>query len=168
MLIQLGDSSMLLTVVIVFLLSLGGTYVLFKFLESYAKIENKKYLAGGAIAGFILIFGAMTTFYNSLEDRKIKSLQAELASAKTELTDAKNELKESNIEGTVVSKIKNPKVVLAIKQMDPDVSGKFRLSAKCIDPEKDDIKVYVVYEKGYKFKSIFKEDDMKNIRIIAK
>lgn len=161
MLSHLGDISMLLTVVVVFLMSLGGTYVLFKFLESYAKIENKKYLAGGAIAGFILIFGALTTFYNSLEDKKLKSLEADLASAK-------HELKESNIEGTVISKIRNPKVVLAIKQMDPDVSGKFKLSAKCIDPEKDDIKVYVVYEKGYRFKSIFKEDDMKNVRIVAK
>lgn len=46
----------LLVIVIFFFLSLIGAYVLFKFLESSAIIKNKKYQAGGAIAGIYSYF----------------------------------------------------------------------------------------------------------------
>jgi hypothetical protein len=45
--------------VILFLLSLGASYVLFKLLDSSATIKRKGWSAGGAIAGFLMIlFGS--------------------------------------------------------------------------------------------------------------
>lgn len=44
---------------LLFLLSLSGAYVLFKFLESVAQIDKASYRAGGALAGFLIIFGTL-------------------------------------------------------------------------------------------------------------
>lgn len=54
---------------IIFVLSLGGAIVLFRFLKSSAMIRKAGYQAGGALAGFLLIYG--TLYYSSanLSDR---------------------------------------------------------------------------------------------------
>lgn len=52
----------ILAVTVIFVLSLGGAIVLFKFLKSSAIIKKTGYQAGGALAGFLLIYG--TLFYS--------------------------------------------------------------------------------------------------------
>ncbi len=52
------------TVAVIFILSLAGAFVLFKFLKSSALIKSPSYQAGGALAGFLLIYGAL---YYSLD-----------------------------------------------------------------------------------------------------
>ncbi len=65
---------------IVFILSLTGAFILFKFFKSTAIIKNKNYQAGGDIAGFILIFGALYGAYDTLEKRgREKFLRGKIA-----------------------------------------------------------------------------------------
>lgn len=49
----------LLVITVIFILSLVGAIVLFKFLKSTAIIKKTEYQASGAIAGFLLIFGML-------------------------------------------------------------------------------------------------------------
>ncbi|MEI7981785.1 MAG: hypothetical protein WCI71_09015 [Bacteroidota bacterium] len=48
-----------------FLLSLLATWILFRFLKSNATVIQPKWRAGGAIAGFILLFGMTFSFADS-------------------------------------------------------------------------------------------------------
>lgn len=57
------DWMILAAVVLIFLLSLIGAYTLFGLLDSFAFIKQKHHQAGGAIAGFLLIYAAL---YSSL------------------------------------------------------------------------------------------------------
>lgn len=52
--------------VIFFLLSLIGAVVLFKLLKSTAIIKKAGYQAGGALAGFLLIYGTLFYSYESM------------------------------------------------------------------------------------------------------
>ncbi len=68
---------LLIPLSVIFALSLSGSVVLFKFLSSSATIKKKSYKAGGAIAGFILIYGLLFTSFNSWykaeTEQKLKS-----------------------------------------------------------------------------------------------
>lgn len=55
-------------VVIIFLASLLATYILFRVLKSTANIKNRGVQAGGAIAGFILVFLLLSNFYMKLTE----------------------------------------------------------------------------------------------------
>ena len=77
----------LTAVALMFLLSLGGAFVLFKLLKSAALIKRAGYQAGGALAGFLLIFGTLAFTYNDLVQ-----------------SGAAMEIKEWDIRGTVILK----------------------------------------------------------------
>ncbi len=53
----------LIVVSVIFLLSLGGACVLFRWFQATAVIKGLKHQAGGALAGFLLIFGALDLSY---------------------------------------------------------------------------------------------------------
>lgn len=65
-----------------FCASLFGAFVLFRFLQSTALITEKRYQAGGAIAGFILIFSVLSSLWWSAtwkladDQRKIEEARA--------------------------------------------------------------------------------------------
>lgn len=61
------EQNLLVVVSVIFALSLLGAFVLFKFLKSAAMIKRPGYQAGGALAGFLLIFGTLYMSYNQLE-----------------------------------------------------------------------------------------------------
>ena len=61
------EQNLLVVVSVIFALSLVGAFVLFKFLKSAAIIKRPGYQAGGALAGFLLIFGALYVSYSELE-----------------------------------------------------------------------------------------------------
>lgn len=61
------EQTLLIVVSAIFALSLMGAYVLFRFLKSTAIIKKTGYQAGGALAGFLLIFGALYGSYSHLE-----------------------------------------------------------------------------------------------------
>lgn len=56
---------LLIPLSVIFTFSLVGSIVLFRFLKSSATIKKRTYQAGGAIAGFILIYGLLYTSFNS-------------------------------------------------------------------------------------------------------
>ncbi len=148
-------------IIIFFVLSLIGAFVLFKFLKSTAIIKNPKYQAGGALAGFVIIFGLLFGGYSKLEDHDNERLRSEIASLRQKLQTAP-------IEGEIIPYRKHTKIVLGVKQTDPDNSGQFRLLANCIDPEQDDVKIYVISENKHIVKSIFSKNEMRGIKIRTK
>lgn len=79
---------------IIFLLSLSGAFVLFKLLKSYARIQRKGYQAGGALAGFLLIYAALYSSYDRIE-------QARIVEARTEREEALG-TQDWSITGTVL------------------------------------------------------------------
>ena len=56
----------LVVVTVIFILSLVGAFILFKFLKSFALIKKAGHQAGGAIAGFLLIYGALYYSFDNL------------------------------------------------------------------------------------------------------
>ena len=46
----------LIVIVVLFLLSLAAAVILFAFFKSTAVVQGTRYQAGGAIAGFIIVF----------------------------------------------------------------------------------------------------------------
>jgi hypothetical protein len=60
-----------------FLLSLVGAVVLFRFFKSMAVIQRKTYQAGGAVAGFVIIFSLLFSAYDWLEKRHNRELNDE-------------------------------------------------------------------------------------------
>ena len=56
---------LLIPLSVIFCLSLGGSVVLFKFLKSSATIKKPTFQAGGALAGFILIYWLLYSSFNS-------------------------------------------------------------------------------------------------------
>lgn len=72
------EQTLLIVVSAIFALSLFGAYVLFRFLKSTAIIKRTGYQAGGALAGFLLIFGALYASYSQLE----KNAMARIAQPK--------------------------------------------------------------------------------------
>jgi len=57
---------MLIPLSVMFTLSLVGSVILFRFLKSSATIKKKSYQAGGAIAGFMLIYGLLYASFDSM------------------------------------------------------------------------------------------------------
>jgi len=56
----------LISLSVITILDLIITICLFKFLKSTALIKNPKYEAGGALAGFVIVFGLLTVAYNEM------------------------------------------------------------------------------------------------------
>lgn len=115
----------------IFLLSLLGAFVLFKFLKAYARIRRKGYQAGGALAGFLLIYGALYTSYDRIENARIE--EAKLERQANEQRDATLNSQSWSITGTVVrgdTTVHNGIVVRLIPPVpatSSDLSGNFRL-----------------------------------------
>jgi hypothetical protein len=69
-----GDE--LVALLVVFVLSLAGAFVTFKFLKSWAKIKKAEWQAGGAFAGLVILLWVLSwlvlTMHNSRSDRKVE------------------------------------------------------------------------------------------------
>lgn len=151
----MGDS--LVVVAAIFFMSLVGAYILFAILKSVAQISNKAYQAGGALAGFIILYLTMFQSYQSLHHIEV---------TEKELKVAKKSLEKNEINGTIIPNSQTAKIVIATQQTDADDNGKFKLLAKCISPEDDDVKVYVIFQDGrYRSLRIPSTDKMKNLEI---
>src|SRR5262245_7174326 len=116
----------ILIVVIIFSCSLGAAYVLFKLLKSTAFVKTPEGQAGGAAGGFLLVLFALTAIYSSV--CKLEAGQA------------------VTITGKIRPNLLETKVVLAVAATDPDGNGSFRVDGRCIDPSRDDIRLYFIRE----------------------
>lgn len=108
----MSERFLLFVVAVMFILSLIGAYVLFKYLKSSALIKREGYKAGGAIAGFLLIYGILFYSFDSLLKYKPQVW---------------------SITGTVIKEGTTSHDAIVIKQVPPkpctftDESGSFRL-----------------------------------------
>ena len=79
-------NSTVAVVAAVFALSLLGAVVLFHFFKSSALIKQKTYQAGGAVAGFIVIYGLLFASYHQIERLANNKMRADLTSIQATLT----------------------------------------------------------------------------------
>ena len=113
---------------IFFLLSLIGAVVLFKFLRSAALIKNSKYQAGGAVAGFLLIYGALFGSYSRLVEAST-----------------------IRVAGTVSPSQYPLKVILAMGEAAPDSNGNFSIDTARVDVSRVPVKVLVLTDDNHVF-----------------
>jgi hypothetical protein len=111
-----------LAVAIIFALSLVGAVVLFRFFKSSAIIKKKAYQAGGAVAGFAIIYSLLFASYYEIERQETKRLKHTIADL---------EVKVKELEIDVVSGVVEPdnqpvKVRLVFDAVEPDSDGKFK------------------------------------------
>lgn len=146
-----------------FFLSLLAAVILFKFFKSSAIIKNKKYQAGGAIAGFIIIFVTLYTSYDHIEKRGYETLKEQ----HKELKNAYDQLSKTlPIRGKIDPyKGEQTRILITTKEFNPDSNGRFKFEVPCID-KKDGAFIYVVREgKGTISKVIFEEDNTEDLTI---
>lgn len=157
----------LVVVPVLFLLSLSAAVILFAFFKSTAVVQTKTYQAGGAIAGFIIVYGILhVSFY------KISGYQATIEAQKKELSALKAQIGECNeyrkardIQGTVDPYSDHTKLVLAVTEADLPINKKFRLSAPCVDLQKARYSVYVLKEGRYYSFELFPDQDIGHVAI---
>jgi hypothetical protein len=114
---------MLIPLSVMFTLSLVGSIILFRFLKSSATIKKKSYQAGGAIAGFILIYGLLFTSFNSMNNsERLKTPDKWTIKGKVLLQDANTH------EGITVKHIPETPEILSKK------NGEFRLENVAVFP----------------------------------
>jgi hypothetical protein len=122
---------------LLFALSLFGAVILFAVLKSTAMIKTPKYQAGGALAGFILIFGILAYTYYKVED--IASLQAQI-------NRLQGYVKPKEISGVVAVDPADTKVILAVAMSDISATKRFQIKAPCVDQQKGLYTLYVIQE----------------------
>ncbi len=157
----------LLVVPILFGLSLAAAVILFRFLKSSAVIQTAKYQAGGAIAGFVIVYGLL---HFSFE--KISGFQDEIKKQEQTIYDLKSKTKDfeeftasRDITGTVDPYSDHTKIVLVVTETDLPVNKRFRLTAPCLDLKKGRYALYVIQEgKNYPYE-IFPEDNIAKLNI---
>jgi hypothetical protein len=110
---------------VLFALSLLAAVLLFKFFESTAVITTKEYKAGGAIAGFIIVFLMLFYAYSRIVPTK-------------------------ELSGTLVKPPESAIVVLGINDTQPDQNSAFNLKspAACVAPNNDHLALYVLSPDG--------------------
>jgi hypothetical protein len=138
----------------IFLLSLVGAVVLFKFFVSTAIIKGKTYQAGGEIAGFILLYSVLYGSYYKIEEKDYSEYKA-----------IAEEMAPKPITGRITPYKKHTKVILAVKETDPDSSGRFRLQASAVDPVNNDVRLYVITEDQFIPYDIYSLAEMKDVEI---
>ncbi len=113
---------LVLIVAVYFLLSLAGAYVLFAILKSSAWIKRADYQAGGALAGFLLIFGTLAITHHQLAAGKADGdardkAEARVVALEQELAEKDRlcEFDHWTIKGTVVRKDREPRRHRGIK-----------------------------------------------------
>ena len=129
----------LLVISVIFVLGLGGAVVLFKFFKSSAIITSKKYQAGGAIAGFIIIYGLLYTSYLRIEKSEYHKI-----------IDEYNRLKSvNNIAGRVEPPVEHTKILLASQVTEPDINGQFTIKYRGKRERDSSVPIYVLGETGW-------------------
>ncbi len=122
-------AQLIILLVVLFVISLSGAVVLFKYLKSSAVIRKSSYQAGGAIAGFLLIFSLFSgIFYSWLK------FQAEDKPKGYEEWTLKGVVKKkgSQIHDGIIAKFQPPS-----PHTMSDANGEFRLDDILVIPGKE-------------------------------
>jgi hypothetical protein len=162
----------LIVIAVLFLLSLLAAYVLFKWLDSAAIIKRQGYQAGGAFAGFLLIFGSLTVAHFKLvglgsEHLRLKSedLSQEVLVLSEQVEALRRAAKEQasrsgseywTVRGMVVRQDKEPQLnqgvsigVIPHRSTESDSTGKFCLRYLKIGREEQYLRELQFGSEGY-------------------
>ncbi len=131
-----------------FTLSLVSAIVLFKFLKSTALIKNQSYQAGGAIAGFIIVYGMLHWSYT-----QTAGYTDTIASLTKQVQDFQQSTRAMTVTGTVTPSTSDTQVLIAAWEAPTDMSGAFSLKAPCLGGS-DQAKLVIVQQGRYYMKYI--------------
>jgi type II secretory pathway pseudopilin PulG len=153
--------SPLIIVVSLFGLSLFAAIILFKFLKSTALITNEKYQAGGAIAGFIIVYGMLHGSFTQLADysQTIRTDVQTIGEQKTRLEQLSKFTQESTLTGTVTPNTPDTLVLISAWEGQADLGGEFSLKAPCLVGN-DAVKL-IITQQGRHFVKLVKPGESK-------
>ena len=136
----------LTVIAVLFFLSLFGAVILFKFFQSSAMIKGKTYQAGGAIAGFLILYGLMHWSYIQM---------------------GQNEHGKLTIKGNIIPSTVGPsEILLATQSRMVDNEGKFKLVLPCNSKKVDDMDLTLFYFKdGLTRRFMVDEENINNFTI---
>jgi len=157
----------LLVISVLFALSLLAAWVLFKYLQSTAAVNKPGYQIGGAAAGFVIIFGALSLTYMKVDNSKnqdnINALKSQLDSANAELAKGKaclaDQYSEVTFAGTVTPSVQDANVVLGVSEVPLQQDGKFAIKVHHVKPS-DLPYIYVIGADSHApYRQVFATDD---------
>jgi len=129
-----------LAVAIIFALSLLGAVVLFRFFKSSAIIKKKAYQAGGAVAGFAIVYSLLFGSYYQIERLEKQKLEAAIQA----LEEKVKRLDIDVVSGVVAPDNQPVKVRLVIDAVEPDSDGKFKFKVPRILLESPTAALYAI------------------------
>lgn len=168
------DIVSLIIIIVLFLLSLTAAVILFAFFKSTAVVTSKRYQAGGAIAGFIIVFGLLHLSFVKVAgyENKIKGLQDTITKKTTKITNLETEItgyqaftKVHDVSGRVDPYSDKTKVALVLSEADLPINRKFRLSAPCLDLKNSRTALYIIQEGRQHLYEIFPDQDLSALDI---
>jgi len=127
-------------VAIIFALSLLGAVVLFRFFKSSAIIKKKAYQAGGAVAGFAIVYSLLFGSYYQIERLEKQKLEAAIQA----LEEKVKKLDIDVVSGVVAPDNQPVKVRLVIDAVEPDSDGKFKFKVPRILLESPTAALYAI------------------------
>jgi hypothetical protein len=138
-----------------FALSLLSAVVLFKFLKSTALIKNANYQAGGAIAGFIIVYGMLHWSYgqNAGYDQTIATQKQTIDDKDAELQKLRQFTHEVTLSGTITPSTQDTLVQITAWEAPTDISGAFSLKAPCLQGS-DQAKLLITQNGQYYMKYV--------------
>jgi hypothetical protein len=137
-----------------FTLSLVSAVVLFKFLQSTALIKNKDYQAGGAVAGFIIVYGMLHWSYTQTAGytQTITAQKQTIDDLNGQLEKLKQFTQEVTLTGTVTPSTQDTLVQISAWEAPADISGAFSLKAPCL--QGSDAKLLITQKGQYFMKYV--------------
>jgi len=132
-----------------FVLSLLSAIVLFKFLQSTALIKNRNYQAGGAVAGFVIVYGVLHASYMQAANytQTIAAQKEMIASQKDTIDKLQQFTKEVTLKGKVTPSEDTLVQIAAWETAPTDLSGAFSLKAPCL--QGSDAKLIITHQGRY-------------------
>src|SRR5262245_10763313 len=112
---------------ILFALSLLAAVVLFAFFKSTAIIKTPKYQAGGAIAGFVIVYSILQFSFDRISghEARIQESEKEIENLRAATMNCEQFTATRDIAGTVNPYSDQIKVVLAVTATDLPSNGRF-------------------------------------------
>jgi len=152
-------SQPLTILVSLFGLSLVAAVILFKFLKSTALIKNEKYQAGGAIAGFIIVYGMLHGSFTQLSgySETIRANQQTIGDQKTRLDQLSKFTQESTLSGSVTPNRPDTLVLISAWENAADLGGEFSLKAPCLAG--NDFVKLIIMQEGRFFTKLIKSGE---------
>jgi hypothetical protein len=153
----------LIIVFVLFSLSLIAAVILFAFFKSTAVIRTPRYQAGGAIAGFVIVFAILQLSFTKVsgyatQQQTINDLQAKVV-------EYDKFTRSHDISGSVDPYSEKTKVAFVVTEADLPVNRRFRLTAPCVDLKKGRSALYIIQEGRSFLYEIFPDDDLSALRI---